>query len=159
MPSASERIATAENNGLRRRPRRARRRSPNAIMTFVLDGPRRPTVVLLFWRDFDDQAVAPAVFRVGQRLHGRGKLRLVRVFDDPRRGPEPLVAEADVDVRLRLDVLDPVGALAMLGDEVIVAVALGEPDLDFARKAGPAAGRGQVKKHRDRTNRIIIKFT
>jgi hypothetical protein len=65
---------------------------------------------------------------------------------DARDGVEFGVADPDLDLRLRLDVAHPVGALA-LGNKVEVPAVLGEPDLDFTRLTRDAAGGGQVEAH------------
>jgi hypothetical protein len=65
---------------------------------------------------------------------------------DARDGVEFGVADPDLDLRLRLDVAHPVGALA-LGNKVEVPAMLGEPDLDFTRLTRDAAGGGQVEAH------------
>src|SRR6267143_3723917 len=131
MPSASDRMATVENSTLRRSPRTARRRSPsNVIMVSGLDGGRRPAVVereplpdrggrgLLFWRDLHDQAIAPPVFRVGQRLHGLSEVRLALVIDEPGRSRESAIVHADANVRICPNVADPVRTVAVFGDHV-----------------------------------------
>src|SRR5262249_14736311 len=56
--------------------------------------------------------------------------------------PFPFLAQTNL--RLRLDVAHPVGALA-LGNKVEAPAMLGEPDLDFARLTGDAASSGQVE--------------
>jgi hypothetical protein len=103
-----------------------------------------------FWRDFHDQAVAPAVLRVGQRLDGPGELRLTLLVHEPGGSLEPPLANTGAHARLRLDVADPVGALAMLRDQVVVALALREPDLDFTRQAAAPAGGGEIQKGKRR---------
>jgi len=60
---------------------------------------------------------------------------------DARNGVEFSVADPDHDLRLRLDVAHPVGALA-LGNKVEVPAMLGEPDLNFTRLTGDAASGG-----------------
>jgi hypothetical protein len=102
------------------------------------------------WRDFHDQAVAPAVLRVGQRLDGPGELRLTLIVHEPGGSLEPPLTDRGAHARLRLDVADPVGALAMLRDQVVVALALREPDLDFTRQAAAPAGGGEIQKAKRR---------
>src|SRR6186997_3141790 len=46
-----------------------------------------------FGRDFHDQAVAPAVLRVGQRLDRPGKLRLTLIVHEPGGSLEPPLAD------------------------------------------------------------------
>jgi DNA-binding transcriptional LysR family regulator len=55
---------------------------------------------------------------MGERLHSSGELGLAVIVDDASGGVEVTVADADLDLRLCLDVAHPVGALAVLGDEV-----------------------------------------
>jgi hypothetical protein len=56
----------------------------------------------------------------------------------------------DLDLRLRLDVAHPVGALA-LGNKVKLPAMFGEPDFDFTRLIGHAADGGQVEVHGTRS--------
>jgi DNA-binding transcriptional LysR family regulator len=61
---------------------------------------------------------------MGERLHSSGELGLAVIVDDASGGVEVTVADADLDLRLCLDVAHPVGALAVLGDEVEARTAL-----------------------------------
>ena len=55
-------------------------------------------------REFDYEAVAPAVLGVKERLHGGRELRLAVTVHDACDGVEFSVADPDLDLRLRLDV-------------------------------------------------------
>ena len=64
---------------------------------------------------------------------------------DAGDGVEFSAPEPDLDLRLRLDVAHPIGALA-LGNKVEVPAMLGEPDLDFTRLTRDAASGGRVRR-------------
>jgi hypothetical protein len=66
--------------------------------------------------------------------------------DDAPDGVEFGVANPDLDLRMRLDVAHPIGALA-LGNKVEAPAVLGEPDLDFSRLPGDATSGGQIEVH------------
>ena len=102
-------------------------------------------------REFDYEAVAPAVLGIKERLHSGPELRLSAIVHDARDGVEFGVADPGLDLRLRLDVSHPVGALA-LGNKVEVSAMLSEPDLDFTRLTGDAASGGQVEVHCQNTS-------
>jgi hypothetical protein len=104
--------------------------------------------------EFDYEAVAPAVLGIKERLHSGPELRLAAIVHDARDGVEFSVADPDLDLRLRLDVAHPVGALA-LGNKVEVPETLSEPDLDFTRLPGDAASGGQVEVHGTRRTTSI----
>jgi hypothetical protein len=57
---------------------------------------------------------------------------------EARAGVEFGGADPDLDLRLRLDVAHPVGALA-LGNKVELTAMFGEPDFDFTRLIGDTA--------------------
>jgi hypothetical protein len=97
-------------------------------------------------REFDYAAVAPAVLGIKKRLRGGRELRLAVIVHNARDGVEFSVADPDLDLRLRLDVAHPVGALA-LGNEVKAPTMLGEPDLDFPSLTGDATSGGQIEVH------------
>jgi hypothetical protein len=73
---------------------------------------------------------------------------------EARDGVEFSVADPDLDPRLRLDVVHPVGSLA-LGNKVEVPAMLSEPDLDFTRLTGDAASGDQVEVHGTRRTTSI----
>ena len=64
------------------------------------------------------------------------------MFTDARDGVEFIVADTDLDLRLRLDVAHPVCALA-LGNKVEAPAMLGEPDLDLTRLSVRAKRRSR----------------
>jgi hypothetical protein len=66
------------------------------------------------------------------------ELRLAAIIHDARDRVEFSVADPDLDLRLRLNVAHPFGALA-LGNKEEAPAMLGEPDLDFTRLTGDAA--------------------
>src|SRR2546426_8554957 len=86
--------------------------------------------------ELDYEAVAPAVFALRARLdvaHQRGR-RLgphhTRAADEICRADPPPHAWLDQEV------LHPMGAQAVLGDQVVAAAAAREPDLDLMSAAG-----------------------
>ena len=88
--------------------------------------------VTLRGREFDYEAVAPAVLGVKERLDDDREPRLAVIVHDACDGVELSVADPDLYLGPRLDVAHPIRAFA-LGNKVEVPAMLGEPDLDFSR--------------------------
>lgn len=104
---------------------------------------------MLRGREFDYEAVAPAVLGNKDRLHSCRELRFTVIAHDTREGVELSVANPDFDLGLRLNVAHPVCALA-LGNELEAPAMLGEPNLNLTRLSGDAASGHQVKVDRTR---------
>jgi hypothetical protein len=96
----------------------------------------------------DDPAVAPAVLGLRPRADSGDARRIGRPIENARAGCESTAADADADGGLGAEVLDPLRAVAVLGDDVIPAGVCGEPDLDLARPACAPPPGGQVEKLR-----------
>jgi len=95
-------------------------------------------------REFDNQAIAPTVLSLGQGLNRLVEFPLGRGVNDTCLAREYCVPDSPMHAGIRQDVLHPLSLEGVLGDDVVAAVSLGEPDFDFARQAAPPPGHGQV---------------
>ena len=71
-------------------------------------------------REFDYEAIAPVVLGIKERFHSGRELRLAVIAHDTCEGVEFSVADADLDLRLRLDVAHPVCSLTLGNNKVEV---------------------------------------
>jgi hypothetical protein len=92
---------------------------------------------------FHDGAVAP-VFLAGKFLYGAAQRSVRFGREDARLRRKCLVPHSYLHLRVGLHVSQPLRRWAF-GDDVEAALALGEPDLDRARKAARSAASGEVQ--------------
>src|SRR6185503_16655651 len=95
--------------------------------------------------ELDDEPAPPVILPGGARPDLPGEAGLFPRVDHPRAGVEPPNADPDARARVGAEVLHPLGALAVLGDDVEAALEASEPDLDLAREPGMPAARGEVE--------------
>jgi hypothetical protein len=98
--------------------------------------------------EFDYRAFAPAVFGAREILDLAAEVGfrtgLAVGGKNAGLGGENVISNADLDLRVDAQVLQPVGS-GVLGDDVEASFVLGEPDFDFARSAGSSAAGSEIE--------------
>src|SRR5882762_7186272 len=87
---------------------------------------------------------SPLVLRPRQILRRLPEIGVVGWIEDPGGGFELAARERNGDARVLRDVLHPLRAFEVLGENVDRAMVEHEPDLDAPRKTAHAPGRRDV---------------